>query len=110
MAAGGGLAGERDAPYVGVAYEDVADLGAAPGDDVEDAVGHAGLGEEAGDRYSVVRTIPTFLGGRSMAVDRKTGALYITHGDTHVKGERTSALELRFGWDNAEIATFAPND
>lgn len=68
------------------------------------------IDEEAGDRYRVERTIPTFLGGRSMAVDPTSGALFITHGDTHVKGERTSALELRFGWDNAEIATFSPND
>ena len=66
--------------------------------------------EDANDRYAVERTIPTFLGGRSMALDPRTGTLYVTHGDTHVKGERTNALELRFGWDNALIATFVPND
>ena len=64
--------------------------------------------EDADDTYVVERTVPTFLGGRSMALDPRSGALYITHGDTHMK-ERVNG-ELRFGWDNAEIATFVPND
>jgi DNA-binding beta-propeller fold protein YncE len=62
------------------------------------------------DKYSVERTIPTFLGGRSMAVDGATGELFVTHGDTRIKSPPGNPLELRFGWDNAEVATFVPND
>ena len=62
------------------------------------------------DHYTVLRTIPTFLGGRSMAIDSHTGQLFITHGDTHIKSPRGNPLALRFGWDNAELATFLPND
>ncbi len=56
------------------------------------------------------RIIPTFLGGRSMAIDARTGALFITHGDTRIKSPPGNPLALRFGWDNAEVATFVPND
>ncbi len=68
------------------------------------------IGEGPGDRYAVLRTIPTFLGGRSMAVDPRSGELFVTHGDTVIKGGMGNALELRFGWDGAKVATFAPND
>ena len=66
--------------------------------------------EDPNDHYSVERTLPTFIGGRTMAVDPRTGDLFIVHGDTHIKGKWTDPLDLRFGWDNAEVATFAPND
>ena len=65
---------------------------------------------DAKDKYSVERTIPTFLGGRSMAVDGDTGELFVTHGETRVKSPPGNPLELRFGWDSAQVATFVPND
>lgn len=65
---------------------------------------------DANDKYVVERTIPTFLGGRSMAVDGGSGELFVTHGDTRIKSPPGNPLELRFGWDNAEVATFVPND
>ena len=66
--------------------------------------------EGPGGHDVIERTIPTFLGGRSMAVDPRTGALFVTHGDTKIKGGLPNPLELRFGWDNAEVAVFVPND
>ena len=68
------------------------------------------IDEGAGDSYRVERTVPTFLGGRSMAVDARTGRLFVTHGDTKIKSPRGNFRELRFGWDNAEVAIFRPND
>jgi DNA-binding beta-propeller fold protein YncE len=66
---------------------------------------------EGADGHDVVeRTIPTFLGGRSMAVDPASGDLFVTHGDTKIKGGLPNPLALRFGWDNAEVAVFEPND
>lgn len=68
------------------------------------------INEGANDKFSVLRTTPTFLGGRSMAIDPRNGTLFITHGDTKIKSPRGDFRELRFGWDNAEVAMFAPND
>jgi len=66
--------------------------------------------ERPNDSYGVVRTIPTFIGARSMAVDPASGGLYLVHGETKIKGGLPNPLALRFGWDNARIAVFTPND
>lgn len=66
--------------------------------------------EGPNDRYEVVRTIPTFFGARSMAVDPDTGTLYLTHGDMRMKAPATNPPAMRFGWDGARIAIFTPND
>lgn len=45
-----------------------------------------------------------------IAYDPRTGRLFIAHGDTKIKSPRGNFRELRFGWDNAEVAIFRPND
>jgi DNA-binding beta-propeller fold protein YncE len=62
----------------------------------------------AGDHYSVARTLPTFFGGRNMTLDPVTGTLYVTHGHMKVMSSMKDLLNLRFGWDGIEVATFEP--
>jgi len=68
------------------------------------------IGERPGDRYPVVRTLPTFFGARSMAIDSRTGTLYVVYGDMRIKGSEGGFRNLRFGWDGAKVAIFQPND
>lgn len=68
------------------------------------------IGEAGGDRYAVQRTVPTFFGARSMAIDPRSGELFVTHGQTTIKGGLGNPLELRFGWDGTRVAKFRPND
>ncbi len=62
----------------------------------------------AGDHVSVVRTLPTFFGGRNMALDPATGELFVAHGHMKVESSLKDLQNLRFGWDAIEIATFEP--
>jgi outer membrane protein assembly factor BamB len=57
---------------------------------------------------SVVQTVPTFFGGRNMTIDPGTGALFVSHGHMKIVGSTKDPLNLRFGWDGIDIATFEP--
>jgi len=60
------------------------------------------------DHFSVARTLPTFFGGRNMALDPATGALYVAHGHMKILTSMKDPLNLRFGWDGIDVATFEP--
>ena len=60
------------------------------------------------DQFAVVRTIPTFFGGRNMTLDPNSGELFVTHGHMKVLGSMKDVLNLKFGWDGIEVATFQP--
>jgi len=62
------------------------------------------------DHYSVLRTIPTFLGARSGAIDPRTGDLFLTYGAIAIKSPPRDPGGIRFGWDSARVAVFTPND
>jgi len=62
----------------------------------------------ADDTVTVARTLPTFFGGRNMALDPATGTLFVAHGHMMIVGSKRDLLNLRFGWDAVEIATFEP--
>lgn len=66
--------------------------------------------EGARDSYKVLRTIPTFLGARSMAIDPGTGRLYLTFGDAQIRSARSAPGGVTFGWNGAKVAIFAPNN
>jgi DNA-binding beta-propeller fold protein YncE len=66
--------------------------------------------ERPHDSYAVERTIPTFLGVRSGAIDPATGKLYLTYGDIQIVSGRQNPGGIRFGWSGASIAVFTPND
>ena len=66
------------------------------------------ISEEAGDVYRVVRTIPTFFGGRNMTIDPSSGALYVVHGETVLTGGVEDKTALRFRWDGVNVARFEP--
>lgn len=68
------------------------------------------VAEEPRDRYVVLRTIPTFLGARSGAIDPRTGDVFLTYGAIAIKGSPRDPGGIRFGWDSARIAVFTPND
>jgi DNA-binding beta-propeller fold protein YncE len=68
------------------------------------------IAEGAADAYSVIRTLPTFLGARSMAIDPRTGALFITYGNIQIKLGPQGMRSLQFVWDAAKSAVFTPND
>jgi DNA-binding beta-propeller fold protein YncE len=68
------------------------------------------IGEGAHDHYSVLRTIPTFLGARSGAIDPATGTIYLTYGQIQIVSGPRDPAGLRFGWQAARIAVFTPND
>ncbi len=60
------------------------------------------------DQFAVVRTIPTFFGGRNMTLDPNSGELFVTHGHMKVLSPMKDVLSLKFGWDGIEVATFQP--
>jgi DNA-binding beta-propeller fold protein YncE len=62
------------------------------------------------DTYTVQRTVPTFFGGRNMAIDAKTGTLFIAHGNMKLVGGTKDLTQLRFGWDGLDVAVMKPND
>jgi hypothetical protein len=62
----------------------------------------------SGDSFSVARTMPTFFGGRNMTLDPESGELFVTHGHMKVMSSMRDVLNLRFGWDGIEVATFEP--
>src|SRR5882757_34737 len=62
----------------------------------------------ANDQFEVARTIPTFFGGRNMALDPVSGELFVTHGHMKVLSSLRDLLNLKFGWDAIEVATFVP--
>jgi DNA-binding beta-propeller fold protein YncE len=68
------------------------------------------IAEGPGDSYSVIRTLPTFLGARSLAIDPRTGVLFITHGNPQTKLGPEGTHSLSFVWDAARSAVFEPND
>jgi DNA-binding beta-propeller fold protein YncE len=68
------------------------------------------IGEEPGDHDVVLRTIPTFLGARSMAIDPRSGELYITYGDTQIVSGPRDPGGIKFGWAGAKVAVFTPAD
>ena len=63
-----------------------------------------------GGTYSVERTVPTFFGGRNMAIDAKSGTLYIAHGNMKLMSSTKDPSQLRFGWDGLDLAVMKPND
>ncbi|HEY3800917.1 MAG TPA: hypothetical protein VGL58_21395 [Caulobacteraceae bacterium] len=66
--------------------------------------------EGPGDTLTPLRTIPTFLGARSGAIDPKTGVIYLTYGQIQIVAGPRDPGGLKFGWSSAKIAAFAPND
>lgn len=60
------------------------------------------------DQFAVARTIPTFFGGRNMTLDPNSGELFVTHGHMKVMSSMKDVLNLKFGWDGIEVATFQP--
>jgi DNA-binding beta-propeller fold protein YncE len=68
------------------------------------------IGEGPHDTFTVLRTIPTFLGARSGAIDPATGTLYLTYGDIQITTGYRDPGGIRFGWDAARVAVFTPND
>jgi len=68
------------------------------------------IGEGPHDSYRVLRTIPTFLGARSGAIDPATGTIYLTYGQIQIVAGPRDPGGLRFGWQAARIAVFKPND
>ena len=66
------------------------------------------INEGPGDSYVVARTIPTFLGARSGAIDPATGTLYLTYGAITIKSRDASGVT--FGWTGGKVAIFKPND
>lgn len=62
------------------------------------------------DTYTVQRTVPTFFGGRNMAIDPKTGTLFIAHGNMKLLTSTKDVSQLRFGWDGLDVAVMRPND
>jgi DNA-binding beta-propeller fold protein YncE len=68
------------------------------------------IAEGEGDNYSVQRTVPTFFGGRNMAIDEKSGTLYIAHGNMKLLSSTKDVSQLRFGWDGLDVAVMKPND
>ncbi|HZC16085.1 MAG TPA: hypothetical protein VE309_04930, partial [Caulobacteraceae bacterium] len=68
------------------------------------------IDEGPDDAYSVLRTIPTFLGARSMTIDPRSGELFVTYGDTQIVSAPHDPGGLRFGWAGAKVATFMPNN
>ena len=63
---------------------------------------------EGGDRYRVVRTIPTFFGGRNLTIDPGSGDLFVSHGNMKVLTSAKDVLGLRFGWNGLDVAHFRP--
>jgi DNA-binding beta-propeller fold protein YncE len=68
------------------------------------------VSEAEGGKYTVLRTIPTFFGGRNMAIDEKSGTLYIAHGNMKLMSSLKDLAQLRFGWDGLDVAVMKPND
>jgi hypothetical protein len=68
------------------------------------------ISEGDGDRYAVQRTIPTFFGGRNMAIDPEAGTLFIAHGNMKLMSGTKDLTQLRFGWDGLDLAIFEPLD
>jgi len=62
--------------------------------------------EGAGDVYRVIRTIPTFFGGRNMAIEPHAGTLFIAHGNMKMVSTLADLWALRFGWDGLDVARF----
>ena len=68
------------------------------------------ISEGDNDTYTVQRTVPTFFGGRNMAIDAKTGTLFIAHGNMKLLSSTKDVSQLRFGWDGLDVAVMRPND
>ncbi len=64
--------------------------------------------EAPDNHYSVVRTVPTFFGGRSMTLDPVSGRLFIAHGNMQLETSLKDFLKLRFGWNGVDVAEFDP--
>ena len=68
------------------------------------------VSEQDGDKFAVQRILPTFFGGRNMAIDSTTGTLYIAHGNMKLMSSTKDLTQLRFGWDGLNLAVFKPNN
>jgi DNA-binding beta-propeller fold protein YncE len=68
------------------------------------------VSEGEGDRYTVQRTVPTFFGGRNMAIDPGAGTLFVAHGNMKLVSGTKDLTQLRFGWDGLDLAVFEPLD
>jgi len=68
------------------------------------------ISEKPHDQFVVIRTIPTFIGARSMAIDPATGTLFVTYGDTQMRSGPRSPGGITFGWAGARVAILKPND
>ena len=64
--------------------------------------------EGGGDQYKVIRTIPTFFGGRNLTIDPTTGDVFVSHGDMKLETGTANVLALRFSWDGLSVAHFRP--
>lgn len=64
--------------------------------------------EYPGDRYAVVSTLPTFFGARNMAVDPRTGDLFLAHETMKIESPLSDLVNLRFGWDGVNVAVLRP--
>ena len=45
-----------------------------------------------------------------MAIDPKTGTLFIAHGNMKLLTSTKDVSQLRFGWDGLDVAVMRPND
>lgn len=60
------------------------------------------------DHYAVARVVPTFFGGRNMAIDPRSGTIYVAHGHTVLVSGTENKRALRFGFDGLNVARFDP--
>jgi hypothetical protein len=64
---------------------------------------------EEGDRYSVARTIPTFFGGRTMAIDPTSGTLFVAFDTLKREAPKKGAPPaILFSLDATALAIFEP--
>ena len=66
--------------------------------------------EEQDGSVKLVRTIPTFFGGRNLTIDPASGALFVSHGAMKLEPRTGGVLDLRFSWDGLDVARFDPQN
>ncbi|HEX5264607.1 MAG TPA: YncE family protein [Phenylobacterium sp.] len=60
------------------------------------------------ETYGIVRTIPTFFGGRNMTIDPASGALYVAHPNLKREPPPKDSKVPGFSIDGVELAVFEP--
>jgi hypothetical protein len=53
---------------------------------------------------------PTFFGGRTIAINSRTGTVYIAHGNMTIESSLKDLSKLRFGWDGLKVAVLKPRE